>query len=390
MRIDLFDYALPDELIAAEPPEKRDGGRLLGVGLSPALRDGTIQELADQIAPGSVVVVNDTRVLAARLLGVKASGGKAEVFLLECEATHPDGSEVWRALGRASKGLKVGMTITCGTPETGVLTAKILEFTPERAIFRVKLTARSAAGEETAVAPLRRALGHMPLPPYIKREARPEDAVRYQTVFAREEGAVAAPTAGLHLTEEILKQIREKATVVSVTLHVGLGTFAPVTAEDLDDHAMHEERFRIPAATLNALAAAKREGRPIVAIGTTVVRALEGATAAGLDLANGTPGARPSASTHHFAGSGDAGDGGPTSTGADFEGRTRILIQPGYRFQVVDRLLTNFHLPKSTLLALVAAFAGRDRILAAYAHAVAHRYRFFSYGDAMLLDRSDA
>jgi S-adenosylmethionine:tRNA ribosyltransferase-isomerase len=365
MRIDLFDYALPDELIAAEPPEKRDGGRLLGVGLSPALRDGTIQELADQIAPGSVVVVNDTRVLAARLLGVKASGGKAEVFLLECEATHPDGSEVWRALGRASKGLKVGMTITCGTPETGVLTAKILEFTAERAIFRVKLTARTAAGEATVVAPLRRALGHMPLPPYIKREARPSDAVRYQTVFAREEGAVAAPTAGLHLTEEILKQIREKATVVPVTLHVGLGTFAPVTAEDLDDHAMHEERFRIPAATVTALAAAKREGRPIVAIGTTVVRALEGATAAGLDLANGK------------------GE-------ADFEGRTRILIQPGYRFQVVDRLLTNFHLPKSTLLALVAAFAGRDRILAAYAHAVAHRYRFFSYGDAMLLDRSDA
>lgn len=371
MRIDLFDYALPEELIAAEPPEKRDGGRLLGVGLS-TLRDGTIQELADQIAPGSVVVVNDTRVLAARLLGVKASGGKAEVFLLECEATHPDGSEVWRALGRASKGLKVGMTVTCGAPETGILTAKILEFTAERAIFRVKLTARTAGGEATAVAPLRRALGHMPLPPYIKREARPEDAVRYQTVFAREEGAVAAPTAGLHLTEEILKQIKEKATVVPVTLHVGLGTFAPVTAEDLDDHAMHEERFRIPAATLAALAAAKREGRPIVAIGTTVVRALEGATAAGLDLAN-------LANASEFAGGG----------GADFEGRTRILIQPGYRFRVVDRLLTNFHLPKSTLLALVAAFAGRDRILAAYAHAVAHRYRFFSYGDAMLLDRSD-
>ncbi|KAK4045160.1 hypothetical protein OUZ56_032568 [Daphnia magna] len=252
-------------------------------------------------------------------------------------------------------------------------------FTAERAIFRVKLTARTAGGEATVVAPLRRALGHMPLPPYIKREARPEDAVRYQTVFAREEGAVAAPTAGLHLTEEILKQIKEKATVVPVTLHVGLGTFAPVTAEDLNDHAMHEERFRIPAATLTALAAAKREGRPIVAIGTTVVRALEGRP--------------PPASTSRTSRPGPVRRRRPTILRGAATPETAGPVQrgpPGYRFQVVDRLLTNFHLPKSTLLALVAAFAGRDRILAAYAHAVAHRYRFFSYGDAMLLDRSDA
>jgi S-adenosylmethionine:tRNA ribosyltransferase-isomerase len=355
MRVEQFDYALPPELIAQTPTPERDQARLLVVppNGAPPLHE-SIARLAEHIAPGTLVVVNDTKVLPARILGTKqGSGGKTEVFLVRklADLTNGDGppGQRWRALARASKALRPGTRIVKGS--------LVVEFEGkgEDGLFEVRLSTHDGSPIDEA----RSRAGQVPLPPYIKREVRPEDEHRYQTVFARAEGAVAAPTAGLHLTQALMKQLESRGCELGTcTLHVGLGTFQPVTVDDLDDHPMHSEYFEVSPALAASVARARERGAPVLTVGTTVVRALESAA---------DP-ARP----------------GHVRSCAE---ETRILIQPGYTFKVVDRLLTNFHLPKSTLLALVCAFAGTPRVLGAYATAVREKYRFFSYGDAMLLDR---
>jgi len=356
----LLDYHLPTELIASFPTSDREAARLLVVHPD-NLEHRTIRDLPDQLPQGSLVVVNDTRVLRARLLGQKlGSGGKVEIFLLrkvEPTTVSLDGrsyaAETWQALGKSSKPLRSGALIALG--DANILVARMGERAAD-GIVDVTLFSPT----NTPIADAIDAVGHVPLPPYVKRSDDIDDRTRYQTVYAREPGAVAAPTAGLHLTDALLDRMRARGIEIArVTLHVGLGTFQPVTAEDLDDHPMHTETFVVPVETEEAIARARARGADVVAIGTTSVRALE--TAADPE--------RP---------------GFVKATHAD----TNILIQPGYHWRIVDRLLTNFHLPQSTLLALVAAFSGLDRILSAYRVAVEERYRFFSYGDAMLLRRS--
>ena len=356
MRVEQFDYALPTELIAQAPPTEREHARLLLVppnGHRPLHE--SIAELAEHIAPGTLVVVNDTKVLPARILGTKeGTGGKSEVFLVrklgDVESSAGQTSQRWRVLARASKALRPGTRI--------VKDALVVEFEGkgEDGLFEVRLSTRDGSPIDEA----RSRAGQVPLPPYIKREVRPEDEHRYQTVFARAEGAVAAPTAGLHLTQALMKRLESRGCeIAACTLHVGLGTFQPVTVDDLDDHPMHSEYFEVTRSLAAAIARARERGAPVLAVGTTAVRALESAA--------------------------DPDRPGHVRACAE---ETKILIQPGYTFRVVDRLLTNFHLPKSTLLALVCAFAGTTRVLSAYANAVNEKYRFFSYGDAMLLDRS--
>lgn len=361
MRRSLFHFDLPEGRIATEPPAERDGARLLVLSPDGAIDHRDVRDLDALIPAGALLVVNDTRVVPARLLGHKrATGGKVELLLLR-KLGGEGATERWRALGRASKGLKPGAELAFAD-DAGVerIVARVVgashdasaAASPEDGLLEVDLTAHEG--------PLDTALervGHVPLPPYMKRPDAAADRVRYQTVFAREPGAVAAPTAGLHLSEALLARLEARGvTVASITLHVGLGTFQPVTAEDFDDHPMHAESFVVSDGTAAAIARARARGAPVVAVGTTVVRALESA-----------------ADPDHL---------GLVRASA---GETRLLIQPGYSFRVVDQLVTNFHLPESTLLALVSAFAGRERVLAAYRAAVEAGYRFFSYGDAMLL-----
>lgn len=351
VRIDLFDYELPQDRIATHPPPRRDGARLMRIDpRRGTFEDRTIADLPELVPPGSLVVVNDTRVLRARLLGAKvATGGKVEIFLVE-KLSGEARCERWRALGRASKGLGPGTMVRI---EGGELLVRIEARSEHDGSIEVTLF--SEGGLDVAQAIER--FGRVPLPPYMRREPSPEDVERYQTVFAEKPGAVAAPTAGLHLTPELLGALRERdVEIATLTLHVGLGTFQPVTVDDLDAHPMHSERFEISPSLVEAIAAARRRERPVMAIGTTVVRALESA-------------ACPEQPGHVRA----------------MTGETRLLIQPGYRFRVVDALLTNFHLPRSTLLALVCAFAGRECVLEAYREAVRRGYRFYSYGDAMLI-----
>lgn len=357
MRVDRFDYALPTDLIAQAPTAEREQARLLVVPPAGAPAHRSIAELAELVAPGTLIVVNDTKVLPARILGTKeGTGGKTEIFLVRKvgDVVLDDGTAVqrWHTLARSSKALRPGTRIV-----KDALVAE-LEGKADDGLFVVRLSTRDGSSVDEA----RRKAGQVPLPPYIKRELKPEDEERYQTVFACAEGAVAAPTAGLHLTPALMKRLEARGCeIATCTLHVGLGTFQPVTAEDLDDHPMHSEYFEISRALASSVARARERGAPVLAVGTTVVRALESAK--------------------------DPERPGHVRPCAE---ETRILIQPGYSFAVVDRLLTNFHLPKSTLLALVCAFAGTDHVLAAYATAVQERYRFFSYGDAMLLDRETA
>jgi S-adenosylmethionine:tRNA ribosyltransferase-isomerase len=354
VRVDRFDYELPPELIAQSPARDREEARLLVVPREGTFGEGRVGDLDLHVPDGSLVVVNDTKVIRARILGTKeGSGGKTEIFLVRKLGEEVlDGTKSiqrWRAMGRASKPLRPGARIVKGS-----LVVEI-EGKASDGLFEVRLSAREGSIDDAL-----REAGQIPLPPYIKRDVVAEDESRYQTVFAKTEGAVAAPTAGLHLTEPLMRRLEEKGCeIASCTLHVGLGTFQPVTAEDLDDHPMHAEYFEIPRALSAAVARARQREAPVLAVGTTVVRALE--------------------SAHD-----DAREGHVRPCAEE----TRILIQPGHRFRVVDRLLTNFHLPKSTLLALVCAFAGIERVLEAYRHAVRERYRFFSYGDAMLLERA--
>jgi S-adenosylmethionine:tRNA ribosyltransferase-isomerase len=337
MRVDDLDYDLPEALIATDPLPQRDAARLLVVPRGDtALQHRAVRDLPELLAPGTLMVLNDTRVIPARLRGTKPSGGQAEVFLLRPD--DPSGI-TWRALGRASKALRPGMEITFAPGFSAHIDAR-----HDDATLSVTLRAEQpwAAIE---------AHGEIPLPPYLRRRPTEADKHRYQTVFAARPGAVAAPTAGLHLSAALLDALDARGvTRATVTLHVGAGTFAPIAVDNLDAHPMHAEWYEVPEETQRRVRQARAEGRPVFAVGTTAVRALE---SWGLD---GAP----------------AGD-------------TRLLIQPGYHWKVVDKLLTNFHLPRSTLLALVMAFAGQARIRAAYAEAIAARYRFFSYGDAMLL-----
>lgn len=356
MRTADFDYPLPPELIAQAPAPARDASRLLVLHRAESRTEHRqFSDLPDYLRAGDVLVLNNSRVLRARLRGHKpASGGQVELLLVEEVALNE-----WWTLLRPGKRVRVGAEIHLRT-NTGAaspLRAVVLEKNAE-GHCRVRFHGTPNLLDELAT------LGEIPLPPYIERRAGADDDARYQTVFAQPAGSVAAPTAGLHFTPQLLDTLRARGVEIHhVTLHVGLGTFAPVKAETLADHVMHEERFELPATTADAINAAKREARRVIAVGTTTVRVLESAA---------------SLSTFNFQLSA-------------LQSRTRIFIHPPYQFRVVDALLTNFHLPQSTLLMLVSAFAapgelrGRELILAAYAEAVRERYRFFSYGDAMLL-----
>lgn len=343
MRTDLFDYALPAERIAQRPTAERDGARLLVLDAG-AVAHRAIKDWPELVPPGSLVVLNDSRVLKARLECRKvAGGGKVELLFLQPESAAGD-REVWQALGRANRPLRDGTELECEGARLRVMGRL------EQGVLRVEV--EHASG----VMDLLERVGQVPLPPYVERAADADDVDRYQTVFAAHDGSVAAPTAGLHLTQDLLNRLKQREVqIASVTLHVGVGTFRPVSVEDLDQHPMHEELIDVSAEVVEHIAATRAKGRPVVAVGTTVVRALESAAASGVLTA--------------------------------MRGPTRLLIQPGYEFRVVDALLTNFHAPRSTLLALVSAFAGVGAIRAAYQQALANSYRFLSYGDAMWLPR---
>jgi len=337
-RLSDFDFDLPSELIAQVPAPERSGSRLLHVA-GARLVDLVFGALPELLVPGDLLVFNDTRVVRSRIVGRKHSGGRVELMLERIVAP----CEAWMQL-RASHMPRVGATIEL----PGGASATVCE--RDERFFRLRFDL------PTTLATYLEQHGAVPLPPYIARAPEPADAERYQTVYARHPGAVAAPTAGLHFDQALLAALHaRKIGFAYVTLHVGAGTFLPVESDDLSQHRMHSERFSIPRATSAAIDETRTRGRAVVAVCTTSLRALEAAAA------------------------GNAADVG--------ESETSLFITPGFRFRVVDRLLTNFHLPRSTLLMLVSAFAGYDAIRAAYAHAIAARYRFFSYGDAMLLER---
>ena len=341
--LDAYDFELPATAVAIHPPSDRDGGRLLHLTRD-GLRDGRVTDLPDLLQPGDLLVVNDTRVLHARLRARRQTGGRVEIFLL---GTGPGAVQ---ALVRPSRRLKAGETLAL-EDATGM----------KQPGFSVRLLEREAGGSwRVAVTPdpmsAMTELGEVPLPPYLDRAAEPEDALRYQTIFAGEPGAVAAPTAGLHLTPRILQQLEDRGVeVATVTLHVGAGTFRNLRPEDLERGELHPEHWTIPPKTASAIERCKSRGGRVVAVGTTSTRTLESA-----------------ADAH-----------GRVQAG---QGTTRLFIRPGHRFAVVDLLWTNLHLPRSSLLMLVCAFGGHRRVMAAYAHAVAAGYRFFSYGDAMLVE----
>lgn len=344
-----YDYALPPELIAQEPAPSRDASRLMVLDLPCDTREHRVfRDLPELFRPGDVLALNDTKVFPARLLGSKKSGGKIELFLLALPEGSGPGAAKARALLKSSKRAKAGARLFFGER----LEAEVRQFFPDGSA-EVALSAPAGKTVEDALA----ACGRMPLPPYIGREAeRPEDRERYQTCYARNSGSVAAPTAGLHFTPELLVELEGRGvTLAPLTLHVGYGTFAPVRCDDIREHKIHQEWVSLSEESAATVAAAKREGRRVWAVGTTSVRTLEYAALR---------------------------SGGAI---AAYTGPCDLFIHPGFRFQVVDNLITNFHLPKSSLLFLVSALAGRERILAAYEEAVSQRYRFFSYGDAMAI-----
>jgi len=338
--LDDFDYPLPQELIAQTPLARRTDSRLLQVG--PPLTDLQFSDLPSLLGPGDLLIFNDTRVIHARLFGTKATGGQIEVMIERAVGSHEALAQI-----RASKSPKPGSRLLLeGALEVDVL-GRAGEF------FHLRFPA-----DEDLVVLLERH-GRLPLPPYIERAAGDTDESRYQTVFARNPGSVAAPTAGLHFDDALLANLAGRGVNSAfVTLNVGAGTFQPVRVHDLSEHRMHTEAYFVPQATVDAIAAAKAAGHRVVCVGTTSMRALESAAHDGALKAG--------------------------------EAESDLFILPGYRFQVADALITNFHLPKSTLLMLVSAFAGMDTIRRAYAHAIERRYRFFSYGDAMFLTRTPA
>ncbi len=345
-----FDYELPAELIAQEPVGVRGESRLLVVDRnaggeaagSPVagdlLRDAMFGDLPSLIPAGDLLVLNTTRVRHARLLGTRPSGGEAEVLLI-----HPATDDTWIAMGRPGSAMRPGKRITLG-PEVSVETLEVLD-DGNRIVRFVGASAAEAIAR----------YGHLPLPPYIRHAPGSIDEERYQTVYARREGSVAAPTAGLHFTSALLARFAEGGVrIAELDLEVGPGTFKPVESEDLRGHVMHAERYEVPPELVRAVGETRAAGNSVWAVGTTVVRALESA----------------------------ADEHGALRAGIS---ETALFVTPGYRFRVVDRLITNFHLPRSTLLMLVSAFAGYEATMAAYRHAAAQRYRFYSYGDAMVV-----
>jgi S-adenosylmethionine:tRNA ribosyltransferase-isomerase len=351
MRISDFDFELPEELIAQHPLERRDASRMLVVSRgSGSWRDRAFAEFPSELREGDTVVVNNTRVFPARLLGRREpTGGRVELLLMR--RREDLGGETWETLARPARRLEDGARLAFGD---GRLGASVLSATADGARRVVRFDA------EGDFLKLLEEFGRMPLPPYIKRESddlasRDEDRERYQTVYAAAPGAIAAPTAGLHFTPRVFDELRARGVrVAEVTLHVGYGTFAPVRAEELGEHRVAAERYEIGEATAEEINSTRARGGRVVAVGTTTVRALESA----------------------------AVEAGSVAAG---RGETGLTITPGYGFRVVDALLTNFHLPRSSLLVLVSAFAGRELALAAYRHAVDARYRFYSYGDCMLI-----
>jgi S-adenosylmethionine:tRNA ribosyltransferase-isomerase len=346
VRTDDFSFDLPEELVAQEPPERRGDSRLMVLDRATgAVSHRAMRDIATLVEPGTLMVFNDSRVRKARIFGKALDTGAEVEFLL----LRRMGEGIWEAaaskLRRQRPGRRYSFPEGVEAESRGRNSA-IGDDKPESLVLEFSPAIDDAYLERN---------GHVPLPPYIRRDDRPADEERYQTVYSRSVGSAACPTAGLHFTEETLDAL-DAAGVrrASVTLHVGLGTFLPVRTDIVEEHSMHEEEYTVPGETARAVSQAKAEGRPVMAVGTTSLRTLESAWTEGEGLRAGP-------------------------------GSTRIFIYPGYRFRAVDRLFTNFHTPRSTLLVLVSAFSGRERILAAYAEAVRERYRFFSYGDAMLI-----
>jgi len=339
-----FSYQLPEELIAQYPPEKRGDSRLLKLRRNGEIDDGKIADIVTELNAGDLLVLNNTKVVPARVFGQKDTGGRIEILLERVSGPHRFLAQI-----KASKAPKVGQTLKVDEDDSVTLT----------------VTGRQESFFEVSVDQLGdlyewfEEVGHMPLPPYIDRADAVLDIERYQTVFAQRQGAVAAPTAGLHYDQTLLTQIKAKGIQIAyVTLHVGAGTYQPVRVDRVDQHIMHSESIKVSAAVCEQVIETKARGGRVVAVGTTVVRSLESAARA--------------ASNQLIA---------------PYSGDTDIFIFPGYEFKAVDVLQTNFHLPESTLLMLVSAFAGYENVMMAYQHAIDHRYRFFSYGDAMLLER---
>lgn len=365
MKLTDFNYHLPPERIAQHPPRERDAARMLLLDRSTgAWQDRTFAQLPHLLRGDELLVINNTRVLPARLFGYRAglraeppgkhSHASREFVSAQIEVllTRQLAEDTWQALVRPGRKVPVGERIIFGS---GELEAEVLA-RGELGLREIRLQARDG----NVRAAIER-FGHIPLPPYIDRADEPEDRARYQTVFARQTGAVAAPTAGLHFTPAILDALRARGIeICEITLHVGLGTFQPIHADEIEGHHMHGEEYEITEAAAAHIHAARAAGRPILAIGTTVVRALEDA-------------AQKAAAASH------------ANVVAPGRAEATLFIQPGFDFRVVNQLLTNFHLPQSTLLVLVSAFAGRENILRAYAHAVETNYRFYSYGDCMLI-----
>jgi S-adenosylmethionine:tRNA ribosyltransferase-isomerase len=341
LTVDDFDYDLPEALIAQHPAAERTGSRLLRLGRD-GVSDHAFADLPRFLSPGDLLVFNDTRVIKARMFGQKDTGGRVEVLIERVLGPHEALAQI-----KASHAPRPGTWLRFAGATDAIVLAR------DHDLFRLRFE-----GAEPVFVLLDR-YGEVPLPPYIAHAPDAADERRYQTVYAREPGAVAAPTAGLHFEETLLEQLRAQGVETAfLTLHVGAGTFQPVRVTDLADHRMHREWYEIPAETAAAVGRARARGRDVIAVGTTSLRALEAA----------------------------AREGAVTAGCAE----TDLFITPGFRFRVVDRLLTNLHLPRSTLLMLVSAFAGMDAVRAAYRHAIAQRYRFFSYGDAMLVDRITA
>ena len=343
MLISDFDFDLPPERIAQEPLPERDASRLLVLDRRTGqTQHRAFRDLPDLLAPGDLVVFNRSRVIPARLLGRRAKGGEAEILLVRDR-----GEGKWEAMVRPGRHLRPGQRVTIDDDFSVVIETEALAEDGRR---RVCLISR----RRDVPGALERC-GHVPLPPYVRRPDRPEDRERYQTVYAREPGSIAAPTAGLHFTPAILERLGERGIATAeVVLHVGPGTFRPVSVADVAEHRLPPEAFSVPPETAAAVAAARERGGRVVAVGTTSVRTLEASAAAT----------------------------GVVTAGA---GETALVVVPGHRFRVVDALVTNFHLPRSSLLLLVSAFAGREKVLAAYAEAIRAGYRFYSYGDAMLI-----
>ncbi|MGB7814918.1 MAG: tRNA preQ1(34) S-adenosylmethionine ribosyltransferase-isomerase QueA [Methylotenera sp.] len=342
MRTQDFDFYLPDSLIAQHPTSARSASRLLHLnGKTGRVEDKLFVDLPDFLSAGDLLVFNDTRVIKARLFGHKTTGGTVEMLVERILDTHHVLAHI-----RASRAPKAGTRLKLANAFEAEVICR------DDDLFHVKFLSDMSALD------LLEQHGALPLPPYITHAAETEDEERYQTVYARHAGAVAAPTAGLHFDESMLSKIKVKGVNVAyITLHVGAGTFQPVRTDVIADHKMHSEIYHIPAETVAMIEATKAEGGNVIAVGTTSLRALESAARSGKLQAG--------------------------------MGETDIFITPGFSFKIVDKLVTNFHLPKSTLLMLVSAFAGLDHIKNAYAHAIKQQYRFFSYGDAMLLDRAD-